>query len=139
MLLYLLGAVVIALAGTFYIYAPTNAGLFSGTILASYSGAGTITIGAGNSGVYRVSLCASSSSSHAGATVHWALHVGSTLHNEVSAESVQQNASDISPIAAIGIVNLNAGDVLTMQVTSDHAGDVITVNHADLTVNRIKT
>jgi hypothetical protein len=94
-------------------------------------------VDSGGKGIYQATLIASASTSHPGSTVHWAVYVGATRCSNISAEQVLLS-TDIATVAASGLLQLNALDKVTMQVTSDFTGDKIQVNHASLTLVRVE-
>lgn len=126
------GSVTVTVAGTYYTYTPANHGLSQFVTLGPVGE----TIAVTDNRTYKVSLGASCTTSHPGATIHWAVLVNGVRHNEVSAEEAFAS-NVIGTVFATGLIALKFGDVVTMAVTSDFAGDVITINHASLTVNSL--
>ncbi len=125
--------VTVIVAGDYYLYKPMSLGMVHLTTLNAING--TITIN--TSGVYQVSISTSSVSNGVlERTVHWAAFLNGTKIPEVCGQATARFGTE-SVVSTLGLVALALGNVVDLRVTSATAGDVITVDHASLVVNRV--
>jgi hypothetical protein len=112
-----------------------TAGEFFGTTVDG--AAGTITVGAESAGVYSVQYSVSYTSSNQ-EIYHFSAFVGAVQHNQCSLEDKAANASDVTNVSSNGIVNLAAGDVVSLRVSAQNNTRTVTTNHVSLMIHRLR-
>lgn len=96
-----------------------------------------ITINAGGGGVYRLSVHLSASSDNNDGLLHLAAFNNGTKLSNVSCEGYILNAAQELSIGITGLVEMVAGDEIDLRVSGSHDGEVITVKHAGISLQRI--
>jgi hypothetical protein len=90
----------------------------------------------GGAGTYRVSYnlsCKCSSTD----TLHVHVYRNSTQKSAISTENFFSSALDIQTQSASGLITFAVGDTVRLKASSSTNSETITVNHVNLTINRI--
>lgn len=128
-------AITVVNAGTYYLVTGWTVGLAHLTTPNALTS--TITIGTKGNGVYLASVNVGAMNNGANRTAHIGLFVNNVEKTNVDMEILFPTANAIGSMGSTGLVNLAEGDVVDLRVTSSTNGDVVTFNHASLTINRV--
>ena len=127
--------ITIATAGTYYKWVTSTAGLYLLNTLSTAND--NITVDTGGGGVYSVSFHASVATDHNLRLAHWAVFVDGVKQPQISSEAYTTSAAQQLLISTTGLVTLASGQVVDLRVSGDHDGEVVTVYHAGISMNRV--
>ena len=126
--------ITVVVAGNFYQWVTTTVGQSGPTDLAVPSAAtDDITIGVNGAGLYGVMVISSFNGSN-NAVAEVAVHVNGALQPNLQISRKLSAAGDEGAVSISGLLVLAAGDVVDLRVSSDGAGDVVIIKHANLTI-----
>lgn len=132
--------ITVTTAGTFYGWTTASAGLTAGAgfVVADTSNATAdrLTVGSSGAGTYLVTFSVSYSGT-ANRTAHWTIFKDGVAQGNVSFERKLGTGGDVGSGSCQGMLALVSGNYLDARVTSDNNGDLVVVNHASLTINRV--
>ena len=128
--------IILASAGTFYQWVSSTVGATSGVdYIVGSASSDNLTVGVSGAGVYIISVSVSFSGSnnsgiHGAAFLNGAEMGGIEFHRKLG-------GADIGNGCALGLLILDAGDVIDLRFKSDTNTTTITVEHVHLTIIRI--